>query len=197
MLGVPTGDYLQQAEPEGMRAFEAQLARLQARGFTVKRVAALDDIATLNHLHRQLAFAEFAREHRDLYAQFQALYRPRTAEIIEIGQKVTQAELEAAGANCARLRAELHSIMADQHFDLWATPAAPGPAPMGIEATGDPNMNLPWTHAGMPTITVPAGLSEAGMPLGLQLSAAHGEDEQLLAWSVLVSEQLDEKSDRD
>jgi hypothetical protein len=32
-----------------------------------------------------MIFAEFAREHTAIYAQSAALYRPRTAEIIEIG----------------------------------------------------------------------------------------------------------------
>jgi Asp-tRNA(Asn)/Glu-tRNA(Gln) amidotransferase A subunit family amidase len=46
-------------------------------------------------------------------------------------------------------------------------------------------MNLPWTHAGMPAVTLPAGASD-GLPLGLQLSARFGADEQLLAWAEAV-----------
>ena len=193
VLGVPSGDYMAQAEPEGLTAFETHLATLQERGFTVKRIPALDDIAELNHLHRRLAFAEFASEHSDLYRDYKELYRPRTAEIIEIGQTVPEAELVAARTNCERLRTELHQLMTDHEFDLWATPAAPGPAPKGIEATGDPNMNLPWTHTGMPAITVPAGLSEMGMPLGLQLSARFDDDELLLAWAGVVANRMVEQ----
>ena len=44
-------------------------------------------------------------------------------------------------------------------------------------------MNLPWTHAGLPTVSLPAGRAANGMPLGLQVSSRHGEDELLLAWS--------------
>lgn len=42
-------------------------------------------------------------------------------------------------------------------------------------------MNLPWTHAGLPTATLPAG-AENGLPLGIQLSARFMADEQLLGW---------------
>ena len=44
-------------------------------------------------------------------------------------------------------------------------------------------MNLPWTHAGMPSLTVPAGAIE-GLPLGLQVAARFGQDERLLAWAA-------------
>jgi Asp-tRNA(Asn)/Glu-tRNA(Gln) amidotransferase A subunit family amidase len=41
-------------------------------------------------------------------------------------------------------------------------------------------MNTPWTHAGVPVITLPAGDVD-GRPLGLQLAGRHGADESLLA----------------
>ncbi len=48
-------------------------------------------------------------------------------------------------------------------------------------------MNLPWTHAGMPVITLPAGQAKNELPLGLQFIAPFGADELLLAWcQVLV-----------
>ena len=187
VLGVPTGPYLQQAEPEGLEAFEQHLAKLETVGCTIRRVPALNPIAELNTLHRRLVFGEFAREHAEIYAVHRALYRKRTAEIIEIGKKVSDPELASARANCPALRKELEHSMAQAGIDLWVSPSAPGPAPEGLHATGDPNMNLPWTHAGMPAITLPAGRSRTGLPLGLQLVAPFGEDEQLLAWCQVLA----------
>ena len=77
--------------------------------------------------------------------------------------------------------------MARAGIDLWVTPSTPGPAPEGIHATGDPIMNLPWTHAGMPAISLPAGRAKNGLPLGLQFVAPFGADEQLVAWSQLLA----------
>ena len=134
-------------------------------------------------IRRRLVFAEFAQEHVDLYAQHAALYRPRTAEIIAIGRSVSTDELLALRDNILALRSELEGEMDAAGIDLWACPAATGPAPEGLHATGDPAMNLPWTHAGLPAITLPAGRAANGLPLGLQLVGRFAEDETLLDWA--------------
>ena len=190
VLGVPTGPYLKQVEPEALEAFNQHLSKLEAAGCKVKQVSALSEVADLNTLHRRLVFAEFAREHAEIYAKHAPLYRKRTAEIIEIGKSVSDRELGSARTNCSALRQELESEMARAGIDLWVTPSALGPAPEGIQATGDPNMNLPWTHAGMPAITLPAGKANNGLPLGLQFVACFGEDEKLLGWCRALGDRV-------
>ena len=44
-------------------------------------------------------------------------------------------------------------------------------------------MNMPWTHAGLPALTIPAGKGKLGLPLGLQLVGRFGGDEALLQWA--------------
>ena len=79
----------------------------------------------------------------------------------------------------------------DEHkVDLWISPAAPGPAPKGLDSIGDPVMNLPWTQAGLPTINVPAGLNKFGMPMGLQVTGGWHGDEALLDWAVNLEQAL-------
>ena len=39
----------------------------------------------------------------------------------------------------------------------------------------------PWTSCGLPTVTLPSGLSASGLPLGIQLGAGPGQDASLLA----------------
>ena len=190
VLGVPDGPYLEQADPEGLQAFRSHLSKLEKFGYTVKSVSALSDIDQLNHLHRRMIFAEFAREHQGIYHKHATLYRPHTAEIIEIGNKIGEKELTAARANCAALRSELEMKMAHAGIDLWVCPSAPGPAPRGIRSTGDPNMNLPWTHAGMPVITVPAGRAPNGLPLGLQFVGSFGADEYLIKWCQVLVDRI-------
>ena len=192
VLGVADGPYLRQASPEALAAFHRQLEYLEATGYTIWHVPTLPDIQEINFWHRQMVFAEFAREHAQLYATFGALYRPRTAEIIERGQQVGDSELAELRGACLLLRDRLEKQMQQAGIDLWVTPAALGPAPAGLHSTGDPNMNLPWTTAGFPAVTVPAGKVH-GMPVGLQLVARFGDDELLLAWAQDVESVLSEQ----
>lgn len=195
VLGVPDGPFLNQTEPEALAVFEEILLMLQVAGCTVKRVEALTEIDKLNDLHRRLVFGEFAREHADLFAAHESAYRPRTAEAIRTGQGVSDAELAELRKHPAQLRGELEEQMAATGIDLWVCPAATGPAPTGLDYTGDPNMNLPWTHAGMPALTLPAGVADNGLPLGMQLVGGFGCDEQLLAWAAEVLVRIPEPVD--
>ena len=190
ILGVPDGPYLRQASPEALALFHQQLNRLGKAGYTIWHVPTLLDIDELNQLHRRLVFAEFARQHARLYDRYRERYRPRTAEIVELGRQVSDAELEGLRVHCLQLRDSLEKQMSQAGIDLWVCPAALGPAPAGLAATGDPNMNLPWTHAGLPALTLPAGSAANGLPVGLQLVAAADEDEMLLAWSGLIETDL-------
>ena len=72
-------------------------------------------------------------------------------------------------------------------IDAWLAPAATGPAPQGIDTTGSPAMNLPWTQARLPVVGVPAGQASNGLPLGIQVIARPGADEDLLGWARLVA----------
>jgi Asp-tRNA(Asn)/Glu-tRNA(Gln) amidotransferase A subunit family amidase len=76
----------------------------------------------------------------------------------------------------------------DAHsLDLWLAPAAVGPALPGLDSTGDPVMALPWTHAGLPALSLPAGTDAAGWPMGLQVVGRFGEDERLLVAAALIA----------
>ncbi len=51
-------------------------------------------------------------------------------------------------------------------------------------------MNLPWTHAGVPTLALPAGFAGNGMPLGLQIASPYGSDENLLGFGIEIESLL-------
>ena len=46
-------------------------------------------------------------------------------------------------------------------------------------------MNAPWTHAGVPAITLPSGHVGA-LPVGLQLVGRFGQDEALVATAAAL-----------
>ena len=180
-IGVPVGPYLEKASIEGKAHFASVCARLERGGWKVVEVEAMTDFEEIDARHRLLVAAEAARVHADWFARYEGLYAPKTAELIRRGQQVSDAELEALRASRDILHQALDQLMMRHGLDLWISPPAPGPPPLGLESTGDPVMNLPWTHAGLPTLVVPAGTSEEGLPMGLQLAARFGADEELLA----------------
>lgn len=70
-------------------------------------------------------------------------------------------------------------------FDALITPPAAGEAPATLEETGNPAFCTIWTLLGVPAITIPVGLGPGGLPLGLQIVGARGEDDRMLgvaAW---------------
>jgi len=148
----------------------------------------LDDIATIDGFHQDMIAAELALQHRERFAQTSDLYRPRTAALIRRGQSVSPGRLPAACAHRLAFRGRLRRVMDAERIDLWICPSAPDVAPRGLEATGSPAMNMPWTHAGLPALSLPAGQGAAGLPLGLQLVGRYGEDERLLAWAGAIEQ---------
>ncbi len=189
-LGVPVGPYLEQTSQEGLAAFEEQLELLEKAGFSIRRVRALEEIDSINRQHTRLVFAEMTQVHAEWFSRYESLYRPRTAAAIREGQKVSAEELSVLRASPFKVRAELEMLMAEAEIDMWICPSAVGPAPEGISNTGSPLMNLPWTHAGMPAISLPAGFAAHGLPMGLQCVCGYMKDEALLGWSAMIAKEV-------
>ncbi|MBN2688199.1 MAG: amidase [Deltaproteobacteria bacterium] len=182
-LGVPEGPYLDQATPGARFSFENTIMALKAAGYTVRLLPVLGDINIIAAHHRNMTSAEFAAAHARWFERYGDRYRPRTAELIRFGRSVSEEALRKGRASRLAVRTSLERTMDMHEIDLWISPAATGTAPEGIASTGDPAMNLPWTHAGMPTITIPSGKDKKGLPYGLQITARFMKDEILLSWA--------------
>ncbi|WP_420641642.1 amidase [Candidatus Leptofilum sp.] len=186
VLGIPEGHYLQKASDEGRKHFRRLCRRLHDAGFVVKSVEAMPDFDKIYARHNLIVAAEAARFHADWFAKHAEKYHPKTAELIQRGQKITDNQLKKAVAGRTELRETLMQLMDRHGLDLWLSPSAPGAAPVGLDSTGDPVMNLPWTHSGLPTLTLPAGKNKDGLPLGLQLTGRWFGDEAMLSFASQI-----------
>jgi Asp-tRNA(Asn)/Glu-tRNA(Gln) amidotransferase A subunit family amidase len=190
ILGLPEGPYLEQASPAGLEHFRRVCRRLERAGYAIRRVAAMPDFAEIRARHERIVAAEAARFHAAWFEAYPHVYTPEIADLVRLGLEVTDGELSAALEGRAQLRTQLGAWMDAHGIDLWITPAAPGPAPRGLASTGDPVMNLPWSHAGLPALTLPSGVAASGLPLGLQLAGRWSADELLLSWAEEVEQVL-------
>ncbi|MFJ1706739.1 amidase [Kitasatospora sp. NPDC088346] len=189
VCGVPVGAYLDRVRPSARAEFDDTIRRLRDGGLEIRAVEVLGDFdALVRHLLLVDRY-ELAREHRDLFPRFGGLYRPETAAEIRRGHEIDAADHTAALHARDAFRRRLADRTTAEGIDLWLTPAATGPAPRGLDSTGDAVMSLPWSFAGVPAVTLPAGRLD-GLPLGLQCVGPAGGDEDLLAFAALIEERL-------
>ena len=188
VLAVPDGPYLDEAEDIGRRQFEETLERLTGEGFRIERIPFFPNYADLNRRHRRLTAVEVAEIHKDWYGEYSDRYSVHMHEIMRTGATISDEERDGIRADQQRLRHAMEEALLSAGADLWIAPAATGPAPHGIHATGNPIMNLPWTNAGVPALAIPSGKTDDGLPLAVQFCAPFGADESLLAWGEAIEE---------
>jgi Asp-tRNA(Asn)/Glu-tRNA(Gln) amidotransferase A subunit family amidase len=70
-------------------------------------------------------------------------------------------------------------------YDVILTPSAPGAPPHGFATTGNAMFNRLWTLLGAPCVNVP-GLSDDGLPLGVQIVGRFGRDRSALEAALFV-----------
>ncbi|MFI1307374.1 amidase [Streptomyces sioyaensis] len=190
VLGVPVGPYLERAGDEALRAFTAQREVLRAAGYAVHEVPVMDDfeqiVAQLFTMNRY----EVARAHADWFARFGDVYRPETTAAIRQGHTIEDTDYAAARQRREAFRERLAADRAAAGIDLWIAPSATGPAPADLTTTGSSIMCLPWSNAGLPAVSLPAGHAANGLPLGLQLIGNFGADEELLTAAAGVEDVL-------
>ncbi|MDO9358052.1 MAG: amidase [Polaromonas sp.] len=91
-------------------------------------------------------------------------------------QQVMQARQQAAG------------LFGD--CDVILAPSTLGEAPAGLDGTGDPLFCRGWTLLGLPCVHLPFATGRNGLPVGLQLVGAFGDDHRLMAAAHWVHRRL-------
>jgi Asp-tRNA(Asn)/Glu-tRNA(Gln) amidotransferase A subunit family amidase len=99
-------------------------------------------------------------------------------ELLEPGVTLPYSDYQAALALAATCRHQLHAIFAEH--DVLLVPSAPGEAPVGLDATGDPLFNRLWTLLHTPAVNLPGLTGAQGLPVGVQVIGPVGADDHLL-----------------
>lgn len=178
-LGVFTLD----AEPAMRASLRATVNALAAHGLNVDAIETPSCFSRLTEASRLINDYEGARTHEAPWRLHGDRIGVKLAALVVRGLAIPESEHQAALASVADARRDFGGIF--EQYPVLLTPSAPGAAPRGLDSTGDPRMNAPWTALGVPAITVPMAVAR-GLPLGLQMTAAHNREAMLLATAAAV-----------
>jgi Asp-tRNA(Asn)/Glu-tRNA(Gln) amidotransferase A subunit family amidase len=176
----PVWDLAQAAQKDMLSTIAGKLAHVGAHVQEVELPAPFDDA---HRVHRVILAYEGARHFRDVRERHRDLISARMNELLDEGAAIPHGQYEEALGTATALRRAYASFVAA--YDAVLTLPAPGEAPPTLEETGNPAFCTIWTLLGAPAITIPVGLGPAGLPLGLQIVGARGEDDHVLgvaAW---------------
>lgn len=175
-------------EPEMARAFQQSLALLRKSGVRIQPIDIRDQLKKLDAASDTEVFYEGARANEARLKEFGEKLDAPLANLVRDGLKMPVEKYNEAQRYLADSRAKFAEIY--KATPVILTPAAPGPAPLGLSTTGDPRMNAPWTALGTPAITVPMPMA-GGLPLGLQLTADLRQDARLLRAALVIQRRFD------
>jgi len=164
------------AEAPMAEAIEDATRRLRAAGIRVEDLDPPEGWNALVEAAYLINTYEGARTHERRYRDFGERLGPRLADLVRRGLSLPAAEYQAARERVAQMRSQISRIFWE--FPAILSPAATGPAPEGLESTGDPANNAAWTAIGVPAISVP--LAGYDVPMGLQLTGAWGRDDAVV-----------------
>jgi Asp-tRNA(Asn)/Glu-tRNA(Gln) amidotransferase A subunit family amidase len=184
VLGAP--DPMPPVEAPMAAAFQAALATLTRGGVAIRSIDIAGMLATLVQAAHIVMCYEGARFHQQRYEEYGARLAD-LADMVRFGLTIDESQYDEARRHVDACRQNIAEVY--KSTPVIAVPAATGPAPAGLASTGDPAMNAPWTALGTPAISIPMPVASA-LPLGLQLTAAHGQDGLLLRTAERVSDFL-------
>jgi aspartyl-tRNA(Asn)/glutamyl-tRNA(Gln) amidotransferase subunit A len=182
-LGFIDEFFMAWAEEPVQEAVETAMDAIRTAGAKIHAVSLPASFTEVQQMHYRIMAHGAAETHREQFAHHASEYAPRIAELIREGQAFSADDLQAALTHQRRFAADMAARFATGEAlgQILVMPATVTHAPPDLDTTGDPRFNSPWTYAGLPVVTVRCGLTDDGLPVGLQLVGPQNGEEQLLA----------------
>jgi aspartyl-tRNA(Asn)/glutamyl-tRNA(Gln) amidotransferase subunit A len=199
-VGIPGDWFAEWSHPETWAAVEATGRALEELGLDVVAVGGRG-IEDVREVWVDVGWAEFADAYPSLLERQDELLPP-TAANLRHGAELSPGRREAARRRAGEIGAWFDERLSA--VDLLLFPATPIAAPLAdgrrVEVAGGRMLDwrreggLAWftepvNLAGLPSLAVPAGHSDEGLPLGVQLVGRRGSDEWLMALGVRLEAQ--------
>jgi Asp-tRNA(Asn)/Glu-tRNA(Gln) amidotransferase A subunit family amidase len=184
-LGAP--EPMPEVEPAMAAAFQNALSVLRRAGVSIRSIDIAGMLVRLDEATITVMFYEGARFHQQRFNEHGSRLAD-LADLVREGLQIPVERYDEARRYIAECRTRLVELY--KATPVILVPAATGPAPLGLASTGDPRMNAPWTALGTPAISIPMPVQN-GLPLGLQLTAEHGQDARVIRTAVRLQKMLD------
>jgi aspartyl-tRNA(Asn)/glutamyl-tRNA(Gln) amidotransferase subunit A len=185
-IGLLREFFFERATPEVVRITGQAVDSLIRAGAVVEEIKLPASFPAVHGAAQIIMRSDVASIHADLFARKADLYRPAIRAAIETGMLIP-GDLYVRSLRIRRqFRRELGPLL--ERYDVLLTPSTPAPAPEGM-ATGDPRFQVPWSLSGLPSVTIPCGLTASRLPLGIQLVSGAFTEASLLsaaAWCEAV-----------
>ena len=188
-IGLVRQFFYERSEDEVVNHTDTIVQRLSQAGAAIEEVTVPADFDTLLAAHRTTMTVEAAAAHQADFSAHPDDYAPNVRGIVEAGMLAPAVTYVQAQQVRQRFRQDLEEAAC--RYDILLSPTTTSPAPRDLSTTGDPMFQTPWTTCGFPAITLPSGLSESGLPLGIQLASAPFAEETLLATAHWCEKVLD------
>jgi len=181
-IGICRTPYWQRAEPEMKAAIEAAAERLRGAGAKVEDAELDSEFDAINDLKETVMRAEG----RFAFLNLQRAYPEKISPgITKRMTRIPNRDLLKALDKAAELRVRFDALAG--RYDAILTPAANGPAPVGLAYAGDPIFNGMWTLLHVPCLAMPARVDAGAMPVGLQLVGPRFGDARLLGVAETIA----------
>ena len=178
-FGAP--EPIPECEPEMANAFRQSVSLLRRVGVKIKPVEISEMLKKLEAANDLITTYEGARFHEPRLKEFGDRLDQPIAGLVRDGLKISTDRYDEATRYVSDSRVRIAEFFKSTPVIL--TPAATGPAPLGLSTTGDPAMNAPWSALGTPAISIPMPVA-SGLPLGLQMTADLRQESRLLRAAI-------------
>lgn len=177
------------AAPEAHNAFRLAGQKLAGGGFEVEEVELPGWFETLIDTHKFVLEYEAARAFAfEAEPPRRDKLSPGLRAMVDQGWRLAPADYLKARHAMARARQDFAALIS--RYDALMAPAAPGEAPRGLTATGDPLFSRPWTLLHVPALNLTVTKGPNGLPVGVQFIGALDADVALLSLGRRLAECL-------
>ncbi|HYW45425.1 MAG TPA: amidase [Bryobacteraceae bacterium] len=187
-IGFPLNFYFDRMDADVESAVRGAIARAESLGAEVKPVA-VPDIAALNAVARVILLAE-ASAVMEPYLGDRTKFGPDVLALLDQGRLIPATDYVNAQRLRRKMQREFSALWTE--IDCLITPTTPSPAPQIGQTTvrlggRDEDARLSATRLvrginllGLPALSIPCGLSPAGLPIGMQIAGPAFEEALIL-----------------